>query len=691
MSGTNARAITNRRPISPKQEGWILRMIDEAHLTGDGQAALDTLAHHGGKITTDPTGARSIKGLTGGYGTASNTIDDLKSGNYRPAGASPQVTQPALRNRPGPGATTIDYATPGRAYNTDADNGTTSPAGDRFRANAPSAARFTPTAEQERIVELFKTGDSLKVFAGAGAGKTSTLKLCAAATPDRNGVFWAFNSSIVKAASRSFPKRLPAGGGIECRTVHSMAYRATPRPFLDRRERSRRVHPDKIASILGITPIAVQVPQVDGTTKRRVLQGGFLASLVVAAIGRFCQSADEVPTRKHFGRQEGLDADGVWDNHNALAGALEQYLEPMWADLCKPDGWAKYDHAHYLKQWALTHPVVHHDYVLVDEAQDLNGVMLGLVADQLAAGKQVVCVGDTWQSINEWMGSVNALERLPITAEAQLTKSFRFGPAIADLANRVLESLGTDFRIEGNDAVSSTIGPAAIPVRCTLSRSNAVAVEGYMDDRSKGGRPHLVGQVDDIIWFCQYARVLQITEERDSCHSRLTLPGIAAEAKAEIADTLKVLDAEWDAEGLDNVRPHPELACFSVWAEVRLFVAEHEDGKEIKLMTKLVDNFGAIDIVHALKDMTDEVRCTHVFATAHKMKGREFDTVELAGDFLDDLDKCDDAEKKLMYVAATRAKRHLDPTRALCLDGLWALPDEKADTTAALTGGSRST
>lgn len=667
MSGTNAQAITNRRPISPKQEDLILRMIPDAQRAGNGQAALDTLTHHGGQIITDQ-GARHIKGLTGGRdGTASLLIGDLIDRNYRPATAGGPGVAPTRRTNGTVDTTT--GPTPAGGHRGTRDRASTSPAGDRFRA--AMAPRFTPTAEQDTIVEMFMTGDSLKVFAGAGAGKTSTLKLCAEATPTRRGVFWAFNSSIVKAADRSFPKRLPGGGGVECRTIHSMAYRATPQPFIDRLKRSRRVHPDKIASLLGITPIALVVPQPDGTTKRRVLQAGYLASLVTAAIGRFCQSSDEAPSKKHFGRQEGLDPDEAWDNHNTIAGALERHLAPVWEDLCKVDGWVKYDHSTYLKQWALSHPVIPHDYLLVDEAQDLNGLMLGLVEDQLKAGKQVVCVGDTFQSINEWMGSINALEKLPIVNEAQLTKSFRFGPKIAALANEILASLGTDFRITGNDDVPSTIGAANVPVRCTLSRSNAVAVEGYMDDRSKGGRPHLVGQTDDIIWFCQFARVLQITEERESCESRLTLPGLPPATKAEIGAVLKGLDDEWDENGLDGVGPHPELACFSAWAEVRLFVSEHEDGKEIKLMVKLVDDFGAMDIVDALKDMTDEVRCTHVFATVHKMKGREFDTVELAADFLDDIDKCDDPEKKLLYVASTRAKKHLDPTRAACLDGMY--------------------
>jgi hypothetical protein len=46
---------------------------------------------------------------------------------------------------------------------------------------------FTPTEEQRAIVEAFRSRRNLVVEAGAGAGKTSTLKQCATAMPGMRG------------------------------------------------------------------------------------------------------------------------------------------------------------------------------------------------------------------------------------------------------------------------------------------------------------------------------------------------------------------------------------------------------------------------------------------------------------------------------------------------------------------------
>jgi len=60
--------------------------------------------------------------------------------------------------------------------------------------------------------------------------------------------------------------------------------------------------------------------------------------------------------------------------------------------------------------------------------------------------------------------------------------------------------------------------------------------------------------------------------------------------------------------------------------------------------------------------MVPESQADLVISTAHKAKGREWDRVQLASDF-PARDRCDDADRKLLYVAVTRAKLVLDVTR----------------------------
>ena len=53
-------------------------------------------------------------------------------------------------------------------------------------------------------------------------------------------------------------------------------------------------------------------------------------------------------------------------------------------------------HDGYLKLWALSQPTLKADYILLDEAQDTNAVVLDVLAGQQA---QVVYVGDRHQQI----------------------------------------------------------------------------------------------------------------------------------------------------------------------------------------------------------------------------------------------------------------------------------------------------
>ena len=86
----------------------------------------------------------------------------------------------------------------------------------------------TPTSEQQAIIDAYKSGGNLVVEAGAGTGKTSTLRLLAAAAPGRRGIYVAYNRAIADDAKRSFP------ANVTCATAHSLAFRAVGRRFAHR-------------------------------------------------------------------------------------------------------------------------------------------------------------------------------------------------------------------------------------------------------------------------------------------------------------------------------------------------------------------------------------------------------------------------------------------------------------------------
>jgi hypothetical protein len=461
-----------------------------------------------------------------------------------------------------------------------------------------------PTDEQVNARDLFATGDSLAIEAGAGTGKTSTLELLAASTYAR-GQYVAFNKAIVDEAGGRMPP------SVRANTAHSLAMRAVGHRYRHRLN-SERMKPWDLAALLGIDKL--QVRAYDGETK--MLQPSFLGGLTMAAITRFCQSADEEPTYRHCPYVEGLDStvDGKrsYTVNNIVGKWIEPAMRKAWADLQNEHGKLPYKHDHYLKQWQLEGPVIASDFILFDEAQDANPVMVAIVAAQDQA--QLVWVGDSQQQIYSFTGAVNALDQVPADQRAFLTQSFRFGPEIATVANQVLNKLQASLRLRGTPGIPSRLDRAPAP-DVILSRTNAAAVREVLD--RPGQKVHLVGGGGEIVRFARAAQALQDGRRTE----------------------------------------HPELACFDSWNEVKQYVYTDHQGSELRLMVNLIDTFTVERIIAALDRNPPEKSADLIVSTAHKAKGREWGTVKLASDFPDDPKG---EELRLLYVSVTRAKHVLD-------------------------------
>lgn len=473
---------------------------------------------------------------------------------------------------------------------------------------------FTSTTEQQAALDLFSTGEDLVIQARAGAGKTSTLKLLAASTGAR-GQYLAFNKSIATEAASKMPRNISAS------TIHSLAFRSFGYAFKHRLN-SRRMRPNDLARLLGLDPFVVTYGG-----QRKVLAAGFLAGHVMRAIDRFCQSADPEPTVRHIAYIDGLDLpneDGTrnYENNNAVAEYLLGAVREAWQDLQRTDGRLPYSHGVYLKGWERSEPRIDAEFVLLDEAQDVAPVMYSIFAQQEDA--QLIAVGDEAQSIYSFTGAIDAMAQMSADHRATLSQSFRFGPAIADVANRVLDMLGTD-RLVGTPEIRSTVGPVAEP-DAILTRTNATAVEEVLVAQQAGRRPHLMGGGYEVAAFARGARDLQ------------------------------------DGRSTN----HRDLACFDSWGEVREYVENDALGEDLRLMVRLVEDFGTETILTALDNMTAEDRADVVVSTAHKSKGREWRSVQLAGDFdrfdreTQQLRRPEPEELRLLYVAATRAQIDLD-------------------------------
>ena len=488
------------------------------------------------------------------------------------------------------------------------------------QTEAVEQSEFTPTDEQRQALDLFASGDPLVIEAGAGTGKTSTLELLSRSTP-RTGCYVAFNKSIAVEAGRRFPLTVSSS------TMHSLAWQALQERLnlWERKDAMGREPSWRVAVKLGVKSLTVQV--TEPVPRPKTLQPSALGGHIMRALTRFCESGDPEPTVAHFPLLPGYDPPlGPYRNNDAIAMALLPALRRAWDDASSPTGHiVRFDHSHYLKVWSLSRPELPGEYVLIDEAQDSNGVMMAVYGAQ--GGRQMTTVGDAAQTIYEWRGSANSLDMFGGT-RTLLTQSFRFGPAIANVANAILRHLRSPLQLSGTDALQSTVGHVEEP-RAILCRTNSTSLNVVLEEQRRGRAVHLVGGGNEITRFVEAAGRLQAGQSPK----------------------------------------HPELSCFESWAEVQEYVESDPAGGELRMLAKLVDDYGVQIILDALDGGVPERQADVVVSTAHRAKGREWETVRLAADFDAQMRNGDSdphtlapGEWRLLYVACTRAQHRLDIT-----------------------------
>ena len=230
-----------------------------------------------------------------------------------------------------------------------------------------------------------------------------------------------------------------------CKTAHAMAYAALGHRYTSRLN-SPRQPAWKTGQALGITrPVRIGDHEISPRT---------LSHTVLRTVTRFCHSADRTLARHHVPRLRGLDTPG---QHAQLAHEVLPFARKAWADLQNPDdGAVRFEHDHYLKMWALTEPTIEADFLLLDEAQDTNPVLEQVFAAQRDHA-QLVMVGDSAQAIYGWRGARDVMTGFDAT-HLTLTRSFRFGPLLAEEANRWLALADAPIRLTGTDTIPTEVG-----------------------------------------------------------------------------------------------------------------------------------------------------------------------------------------------------------------------------------------
>src|SRR6266566_3512941 len=147
-----------------------------------------------------------------------NTTGATTGRTYQEEPATPApVVKPVVESAP---ATVGEKLT--KLMQNDLSEAQPSPAATTYEPTA-LVAGYNPTEEQRAVLEAaLKVGLKVLVIgAGAGTGKTSTLKMIEEVLPGR-GQYTAFNSPLVAESKAKFRK-------AKCNTTHSLAFRAVGR------------------------------------------------------------------------------------------------------------------------------------------------------------------------------------------------------------------------------------------------------------------------------------------------------------------------------------------------------------------------------------------------------------------------------------------------------------------------------
>lgn len=456
------------------------------------------------------------------------------------------------------------------------------------------------TEEQDHAVDLAITQDNLKIEAFAGAGKTSTLSAISSSMPkDSRGLYLAFNRSIALDAAQYFPSN------VECKTAHSLAFQAIGRKFKDRLQ--NRLTGSSLAERLKITSDCFD------------LSPASIGLLTLETIRRFCYSEENYVTTSHAPWKVLLAIEDK-QKRNAIAEMIVVLATKTWELMIDLKGTIPITHDVYLKLWTLSNPTIHKDFILFDEAQDANGVMLDLVCNQNA---QQIFVGDRYQQIYSWRGAVNAMETIKTKHSCNISQSFRFGQSIADVANNILNTnLGANINIKGFEKISSSLSYIDEP-KAILCRTNSKLISKLIDYVS-----------DDKL--------------------KIAVSGGCSE-------TISLLFAASALKAGKTTTQH-DLALFKNWSELVKF-SESDAGSDLSLIVKLMKDFDSQYLIKVLKEVEKikEIDADIILSTAHKSKGREWASVRLEDDFRHPDDKMySDEETNLLYVAATRAINILD-------------------------------
>lgn len=485
------------------------------------------------------------------------------------------------------------------------------------------------TYEQNEIINC-NFDNILLINAFAGTWKTTTLVEFCKARPNDKILYLCYNRWLKEEAIEKF-KDL---NNVKVSTIHSIAYNSIWFNFKQR--------------LWNLRPYDLSIYYQNSAIKYYY---GFYSLLI---LHDFLNSSDNFNYYINEYLPKNIDnlLKGYPNRNNNL---LINWFKKIWNDILNSES-IKVEHDVYLKLFQLNNPDLNiYDYILVDEAQDVNLCMLDIVLKQKT---KKVFIGDSFQQIYQWRWSKNTFKLLESEKDKinlSLTWSFRCAKNITDIANNYLKVLWADTVIEWLNKKRTNLDNVTI-----IWRTNASIMRYTIENK---------WSIYYVWWFDSYSYWLLLDINYLYYNEINKISNSFIKLFTNHNELVKY-STEWSDIEIKNI-----IKLFEDIISWKININTYRWVDDIEQLVKLLKKEASIDYLYS----------DYAITTAHKSKWLEWQNIVLLDDFINvsfmdtnDLFLCfkfifnkNDVKIKLnyleelyqelniLYVASTRAKQKI--------------------------------
>lgn len=489
---------------------------------------------------------------------------------------------------------------------------------------------MTFTKEQEEII--FSKEPSFKINAVAGSGKTTTLLEYAKQNKHLKILYLAYNKSLQQSIQKKLSEYNLSNMSIS--TIHSLAYNKI------------EAYRYTLAHDLKVQVIERVLCSFEQTVNQRNNYYPIpeYIALMKDLVNFYCNSsliALDLKLIENYKKQSDLSAK-ILELINKDTSRVLAHLKHILSSMKNKQIDATHDF--YLKMFYLNKKIssnLGYDLILVDEAQDISDVMIGIVESQNC---RRVYVGDSFQQIYSFRYAINALNKIDLPS-FNLTKSFRFSNEYAKDLQRRINSLyeknsTKPLNISGIDSKTSFHRNCIDEDKqyTIISRSTFGLMQELVQHIHSDKKFYFEGGYNSYSFMNQ--TVYSIFYLKEKKNDKVTLD--------EIKDFESIYELEQFAKDTKN--------------------------QDYLNIIKFINTYGdnIFDINKKIKDRltTNKEEANIIFTTTHKSKGLEYNQVLMTNDFITKKEISNPKSKlshlrineelNIYYVAATRVKKAID-------------------------------